>query len=69
LPSECQLVTANMMFNFGKDGLARFRRMKAAVDNSEWNMAADEVVHSLWFNHVPNRAGRLVDRMRSLAAH
>ena len=66
LPEECQLIIANMMFNLGYPRLSRFKGMKAGVDARDWNRAADEMVDSRWHDQVPNRAKRLVGRMRNL---
>jgi len=67
LPEECQLIIANMMFNLGYPRLSKFKGMKAAVDARSWDSAADEMVDSKWYTQVPNRARRLVARMRALA--
>ena len=67
LPEECQLVIANMMFNMGRPRLSKFKGMKAGVDARDWNKAADEMVASRWHDQVPNRAKRLVKRMRALS--
>lgn len=67
LPEECQRIIANMMFNMGRPRLSKFKGMKAGVDERNWNAAADEMVDSKWYTQVPNRARRLVARMRSLA--
>jgi lysozyme len=56
-----------MMFNMGRPRLSKFKGMKAGVDARDWNKAADEMVDSRWYTQVPNRARRLVDRMRALA--
>ena len=66
LPEEAQLIIANMMFNLGRNRLGAFIGMKAGVDARDWNKAADEMIDSKWYEQVPNRAGRLVKRMRSL---
>ena len=66
IPEEAQLVLANMMFNLGRNRLGAFIGMKAGVDARDWNKAADEMIDSNWYKQVPNRAGRLVKRMRSL---
>ncbi len=66
LPEEAQLIIANMMFNLGRNRLGAFKGMKSGVDARDWNKAADEMVDSRWYEQVPNRAKRLVDRMRSL---
>jgi len=66
LPSEVQLIIANMMFNLGATRMNKFRGMKAGVDARDWQKAADEMVDSLWYKQVTNRADRLVKRMRVL---
>lgn len=65
---ELQLIIANMCFNLGYPRLSGFANMKAAVDDKDWNRAADEMVDSKWYYQVPNRAERLVARMRALAS-
>ena len=67
LPEEAQLIIANMMFNLGRPRLTKFKGMKAGVDDRDWKKAADEMVDSAWYRQVPNRAGRLVTRMKALA--
>jgi len=66
LPEEVQLIIANMLFNMGLPRLSKFRGMKAAVDDRDWDRAADEMVDSLWYNQVKTRADRLVQRMREV---
>ena len=66
LPEEVQLIIANMMFNLGYPRLSKFKGMKAGVDARSWSSAADEMVDSRWYTQVPNRARRLVDRMRQI---
>lgn len=67
LPDEVQLIIANMMFNMGRPRLSQFKGMKAGVDERDWNQAADEMHDSRWRKQVPNRAERLITRMRNLA--
>ena len=55
------------MFNLGYPRLSKFKGMKAGVDDADWNRAADEMVDSRWYEQVPNRAKRLVERMRKIA--
>ena len=66
LPEEVQRIIANMMFNMGLPRLSKFKGMKRGVDSKDWNAAADEMVDSRWYKQVPNRAGRLVQRMRAV---
>ncbi len=67
LPEEAQLVICNMMFNMGRPRLSKFVGMKAGCDARDWNKMADEMVDSRWHDQVPNRAKRLVKRIRDLA--
>jgi lysozyme len=66
LPEEAKLIISNMMFNIGFPKMKKFVGMKAGVDARDWNKAADEMIDSNWYKQVPNRAGRLVKRMRAL---
>ncbi len=67
LPEEAQQVIANMMFNMGRTRLSKFKGMKRGVDARDWNTAADEMVDSIWYKQVTNRADRLVERIRALS--
>jgi lysozyme len=64
---ELQHILCNMMFNMGRPRLSAFKLMQAAIDNKDFNEAAEQMVDSRWYTQVPNRARRLVDRMRALA--
>ena len=66
-PQEVKQIIANMMFNLGYPRLSKFVGMKAGVDARSFNEAADQMVDSKWYTQVPNRARRLVARMRALA--
>jgi lysozyme len=68
LPEEVQLIIANMMFNMGATKLSKFRGMKRGVDERDWLAAANEMVDSLWYKQVTNRAERLVKRMKSVTS-
>jgi hypothetical protein len=46
--------------------LSKFKGMKRGVDARDWNAAADEMVDSAWYRQVPNRAKRLVEKMRNV---
>ena len=66
LPEEAQLIICNMMFNMGRPRLSRFHKMKRAVDNREWEEAANQMKDSRWYKQVTNRADRLVQRMKKV---
>ena len=66
LPEEAKQIICNMMFNMGLGRLSAFKGMKRGVDARDWESAANEMVDSKWYNQVPNRAERLVERMRQI---
>jgi len=67
LLEEVRLIVANMMFNLGANRLGGFKRFLEAVGKKDWASAADEMVDSKWHRQVPERSGRLIERMRALA--
>lgn len=66
LPEECKLILANMAFNLGRNRLSKFLLLRAAVAACDWQEAATQMADSKWARQVPNRAGRLIDRMRAI---
>ena len=66
LPAEAQKILCNMMFNMGRPRLSRFHKMKKAVDSSDWKEAANQMLDSKWAKQVPNRANRLIERMKNI---
>ena len=67
LPDEVQLIIANMMFNLGRPRLTNFVRMRQAVNKGDWQEASIQMEDSKWYKQVPNRAGRLCERMRNIS--
>ena len=67
LPEEVQHIIANMMFNLGFPRLSKFSKMIKAIEQGDWQEAANQMVDSRWYNQVTNRAKRLENRMRSCA--
>ena len=66
LPEDAQLVIANMMFNMGLPRLSKFKTMKAAVDDRDWESAAQEMESAVGIGRF-QRAERLIEKMRLLA--
>lgn len=65
-PGEVQEILVNMMFNMGRPRLSGFKNFRAALDEGDWNRAADEMVDSRWYRQVGKRAERLEERMRNV---
>jgi lysozyme len=58
-------VMVNMAFNMGIEGLAEFQRMLAAVEAGDYDIAAMEMLDSVWATQVGDRATRLAEQMRT----
>ena len=67
LPDEAQCILANMCFNLGATRLRKFKRMIDAIHREDFAAAAGEMLDSRWADQVPNRAQRLIRRMRQVA--
>jgi len=66
LPSEAQLVIANMCFQLGRPRLSQFKKFIAAVNNADWIKAAEEMEDSRWHKQTTARAERLIARIINL---
>jgi len=60
-----QGVLINMCFNLGITRLRLFRNMIAALEAEDYDLAADEMLDSLWARQVKGRATELAEQMRS----
>ena len=65
-PDEAKLIIANMMFNLGYPRLSGFKKMRQAVIDGDWFEASVQMTDSKWYRQVPNRAKRLVERMKNI---
>ena len=63
-PEDVQRILANMMFNMGYTRLSKFKNMKKALDNKDFKQTSIEMADSRWATQVPNRANRLINRMK-----
>src|SRR3990167_1132384 len=62
--SECrQAVLINMAFNMGIGGLLGFKKMIAALEVGDYQIAAQEMLNSKWAKQVGVRAERLAKQM------
>lgn len=67
LPDAIQLVLVDMVFNLGAAGVARFRKMLAAVAARDWPEMARQMEDSAWFRQVGVRSKNLVAAVRATA--
>ena len=63
LSDNRQRVMANMCFNLGHPRLSNFKKFIGAMQISDWETAAVEMMDSKWAGQVGNRAIRLRDRV------
>jgi lysozyme len=64
LPEDAQTILVNMCFNLGSARLSKFKKMLAALEQRDFDTAADEMIDSRWYQQVKLRAKELVTRMR-----
>lgn len=58
-----QKVIIDMRFNLGSTGFKEFKKMIEALENHDYNKAADEMRDSVWYYQVGLRAKRLAKMM------
>lgn len=54
-----QEALANMAFNLGENGLAKFKQMRAAIEAGDWHTASQAVLSSRYAYQVGDRAKRI----------
>ena len=50
-------------FQLGGPRLRKFKKMIAAINDSNWDEAAAQMEDSRWYKQTTNRATRLIDRV------
>ncbi|MGY6036632.1 glycoside hydrolase family protein [Aeromonas sp. AE23HZ002T15] len=55
----------NMCFQLGIAGVAKFKKMWAAIDAGNLNEAYRQGLDSTWFKQTPNRAKRVMETLRT----
>jgi len=63
-PEDVQRALGNMCYNLGIKGVGNFKKMLAALQDNDRELAAREALDSRWAVQVPNRAKRVTDLMR-----
>ena len=66
LPSDCKDVLMEMCYQLGVTGVSKFKKALKAMDDGDWEKAADEMLDSKWAKQTPNRAKEMSDIIRSL---
>jgi lysozyme len=64
--SDCRKsVLVDMCYNMGWPTLSRFKKMFSALDSSDFEEAAIQMMDSRWYRQVKVRGVKLVESMRS----
>lgn len=58
-------VIVSMLFNLGKPRFDKFRNTKDALHKGDFELAADEMLDSMWRKQVGHRAVHLAEMMRT----
>lgn len=64
LDSVRQEILVNMCYNLGRRGLSKFLKLREAIENNDFKLAAVEMVDSKWYKDVKTRGIRLVAAMK-----
>jgi len=59
-----QAALLSMAFNLGAPRLAKFQKMRAAINAGDWQHAASHALHSKWARQVPERAANIAALLR-----
>ena len=65
MPQEVQAVVLNMCYQLGVTGVSKFRKAISALQEGDWQEAADEMLDSLWARQTPDRATELSNIVRN----
>ena len=66
LPSDCKSVLMEMCYQLGVTGVSKFKKALKAMEDGDWEKAADEMLDSKWAKQTPGRAKEMSDIIRSL---
>ncbi len=58
-------VLVDLCYNMGASKLLTFHKMIVALEQTDYDVAADELVNSDWFHQVGTRAAPLVEMLRT----
>ena len=55
-PEPVQVVVCAMVFQMGKRGVSKFKKMISAINNRDYDLASKEMLDSHWARQTPHRA-------------
>ena len=56
-----------MVFQLGKTGVSKFKKFFEALNNQDYNEAANQMLNSNWYKQTPKRCEELSNTIRSCA--
>ena len=65
MPVVVQEVILNMCYQLGVTGVSKFRKAISALQEGDWDEAANEMLDSLWARQTPYRATELSNIVRN----
>ena len=65
---EAKEIVIHMCFQMGKPKVSKFKKMFEALRNKRYDIAANEMLDSLWARQTPNRAKELSNRVKEVAS-
>lgn len=65
-PDEIQLILTSLSFNLGLNKLSKFHKFRAAINENNYQLAANELVNSRWYSQVGNRGVKYVSILRGI---
>ena len=65
MPVVVQEVILNMCYQLGVTGVSKFRKAISALQEGDWDEAANEMLDSLWARQTANRAKELSNIVRN----
>lgn len=66
IPKTAQLVLTEMTFQLGKGGVLQFKQFLKALAAKNYQLAAEEMRSSLWYQQTPNRVEKHAKRIEQL---
>ena len=58
-------IIIEMVFQLGKTGVSKFKKMFDALKNNDYSRAAAEMLNSAWYRQTPSRCEELSELMKS----
>ena len=66
-PQLVQKILVDMSFNLGYPSLSQFTKFRSAIENFNYQKAAEELIDSRWYGQVGRRSRHHVEALKSLA--